>query len=138
MTGVVLHRSTVYPADCDHMGHMNVARYVSRFDHATWALFTSCGLTPSFLRRHNRGMAAVQMNLTYENELLPGDVISITGQIDEVHEKRIHFTHVMRHDETGLTAATCAVIALHTDLSHRKSTPFTDEILQRIKQMMTG
>ena len=32
----VTYRGVVYPWDCDHMGHMNVMRYVGKFDEATW------------------------------------------------------------------------------------------------------
>jgi len=55
----ITYRGTVYPWQCDHMGHMNVMWYVGKFDGATWQLFSALGLTPAFLRRENRGMAAV-------------------------------------------------------------------------------
>ncbi|HET7639657.1 MAG TPA: thioesterase family protein, partial [Ktedonobacteraceae bacterium] len=56
---ILTHRGVVYPWQCDHMGHMNVMWYVGKFDEATWQLFAVLGMTPSFLREQQRGMAAV-------------------------------------------------------------------------------
>ena len=33
---VITYRGTVYPWQCDHMGHMNVMWYVGKFDEASW------------------------------------------------------------------------------------------------------
>ena len=66
------YRGTVYPWHCDHMGHMNVMFYVGKFDEATWHLFAALGLTLEFLRRSNRGMAAVEQTLNYRKELRAG------------------------------------------------------------------
>jgi hypothetical protein len=54
------YRGTVYPWQCDHVGHMNIMWYVGKFDEANWNLFARLGLTPSYLRASGRGMAAVQ------------------------------------------------------------------------------
>ena len=56
------YRGAVYPWHCDHMGHMNVMWYVSKFDEATWNLFSELGVTSDFLREQNRAMAAVHMD----------------------------------------------------------------------------
>ena len=56
--GEITYRGTIYPWQCDHVGHMNVMWYVGKFDEATWHLFNSIGLTPTFLRDNHRGMAA--------------------------------------------------------------------------------
>jgi hypothetical protein len=33
------YRGTVYPWQCDHVGHMNIMWYVGKFDEANWNLF---------------------------------------------------------------------------------------------------
>ena len=70
MTQSITYRGTVYPWQCDHVGHMNVMWYVHKFDEATWQFFASIGLTPAFLRDNHRGMAAVQQNISYKQELM--------------------------------------------------------------------
>ncbi len=47
------------------MGHMNVMWYVSKFDEATWHVFASLGLTPSFLRQHDRGIAVTALTAVH-------------------------------------------------------------------------
>ena len=54
---------------------MNIMWYVGKFDEANWNLFAGIGLTPSYLRRSGRGMAAVQQNISYKRELLAGDIV---------------------------------------------------------------
>jgi acyl-CoA thioester hydrolase len=55
---VTTYKGCVYPWQCDHVGHMNVMWYVGKFDEATWNLFATLGLRPSYLRGENPGMAA--------------------------------------------------------------------------------
>ena len=42
---LLTYRGTVYPWQCDHMGHMNVMWYVGKFDEATWQFMASLGLS---------------------------------------------------------------------------------------------
>jgi acyl-CoA thioester hydrolase len=51
------YRGTVYPWQCDHVGHMNIMWYVGKFDEANGNLFARLGLTPTYLRESGRGMA---------------------------------------------------------------------------------
>jgi acyl-CoA thioester hydrolase len=84
---VETYRGTIYPWQCDHMGHMNVMWYVGKFDEATWNLFAAAGVTAGFLKENRRGMAAVQQNITYRSELLVGETLAIRSAFLEVREK---------------------------------------------------
>lgn len=122
------YRGTVYPWQCDHVGHMNIMWYVGKFDEANWNLFARLGLTPSYLRSSGRGMGAVQQNITYKRELLAGDILEIRSQLLELGNKSIRFRHEMTNAETGEIAAVCEITAVHMDRAIRKSTPFADTI----------
>lgn len=122
------YRGTVYPWQCDHVGHMNVMWYVGKFDEATWHLFARVGLTPGYLRASGRGMAAVQQNITYKRELLAGDIVAIRSVLLEVREKSIRFRHEMTNAETGEIAALCELTGVHMDRQARKSIPFEGAI----------
>lgn len=130
------HRGVVYPWQCDHMGHMNVMWYVGKFDEATWQLFTILGMTPSFLREQQRGMAAVQQEIRYLRELHAGDVIAISSRVLEVREKVLRFFHEMRNAETGEVAATTILTAVHLDTQLRKSCPFPRAVLERARELI--
>jgi acyl-CoA thioester hydrolase len=128
MGAQITYRGTVYPWQCDHIGHMNVMWYVGKFDEATWHLFAAIGLTPSFLRENNRGMAAVQQNISYKRELLAGDIVEIESDILEIREKVIRFSHRMINVDNRAVAAECELTAVHLDRTARKSCAFPDAV----------
>jgi acyl-CoA thioester hydrolase len=124
------YRGAVYPWQCDHMGHMNVMWYVGKFDEATWNLFAVVGITPSLLRAQNRGMAAVQQNISYRRELNAGDVVAVRSAVLEVRDKVLRFVHEMRNAESGEIAAVCELTGVHLDTAARKSCPFPPGVLE--------
>lgn len=127
----ITYRGVVYPWQCDHVGHMNVMWYVGKFDEATWQLFAMFGLTPSFLRERNRGMAAVRQDITYKRELRAGDVVSIRSGVLEIREKVVRFFHEMYNDEKGEIAATAEITGVHLDTVLRKSCPLPAQVFER-------
>jgi acyl-CoA thioester hydrolase len=132
---MLTYRGTVYPWQCDHVGHMNVMWYVGKFDEATWQLFNAIGLTPSYLRSAQRGMAAVDQQIAYLKELHAGAVVSVETVVREVHQKRIVFVHEMHNDETGEMAARTTLVAVHMDTAARKSCPFPTAVVEAAKAM---
>jgi acyl-CoA thioester hydrolase len=128
MQAAVTYRGTVYPWQCDHVGHMNIMWYVGKFDEANWNMFARLGLTPSYLRQSGRGMAGVQQNIAYKRELLAGDIVEVRSILLELRDKSIRFLHEMRNAESGEIVATCEITAVHIDRGQRKSAPFTADI----------
>ncbi len=126
---ILTYRGTVYPWHCDHVGHMNVMWYVGKFDEATWHLFNRIGLSHTYLKNNQRGMAAVDQQISYLRELHAGAVVSIYSTVVEVFEKRITFSHEMHNDETGEVAARTTLKAVHLDAELRKSCAFAPEIV---------
>jgi len=122
------YRGTVYPRQCDHVGHMNIMWYVGKFDEANWNFFARLGLTPSYLRDAGRGMAAVQQTIAYKREMLAGDIVEVRSRLVEIRDKSIRFVHEMRNGETGEIAATCEFVGVHMDRRARKSVAFAPAI----------
>ncbi len=130
----VTYRGVVYPWQCNHIGHMNVMWYVSKFDEATWQMFTALKVTPSYMQRENRGVVAVRQNITYRRELHAGDPVTIRTGILEMRERVIRFYHEMRNDETGEIAAATVITGVHLDAQLRKTCPFPIEIIELGRQ----
>ena len=132
------YRGTVYPWQCDHVGHMNIMWYVGKFDEANWNFFARLGVTPTYLRESGRGMAGVQQNISYKRELFAGDIVEVRSSLLEIKDKSIRFLHEMRNAETGETAATCEITAVHLDREGHKSTPFPPAIRETaMKHLVT-
>ena len=132
------YRGTVYPWQCDHVGHMNIMWYVGKFDEANWNLFARIGLTPTYLRESGRGMAAVQQNITYRRELLAGDVVEVKSVLLAIGEKSICFRHEMRNAETGEIAASCEITGVHMDRGARRSASFADGVRRQIENHLAA
>ena len=115
------YRGAVYPWHMDHVGHMNVQHYVAKFDEATWHLFAHLGMTPGYFREANRGMAAVQQNITYASELRAGDLVMIYSSVLEIGGRKVRFRHSMVNCETGEEAASAEMLGVHVDRAARKS-----------------
>ena len=128
MMSEATYRGTVYPWQCDHIGHMNIMWYVGKFDEANWNFIARLGLTPTYLRQSGRGMAAVQQNIAYKRELMAGDIVEIRSSLLEVGDKSVRFRHVLRNAETGEIAATCEITGVHMDRALRKSIAFAPDI----------
>lgn len=118
------YRGVVYPWEIDHVEHMNVQFYTAKFDQATWHFLARLGLTASYFRAQNRGMAAVQQNTTYRRELHAGDLVTITSEILDIGERKVHFRHSMINAETGDEAACTELTGVHFDRAARRGTPF--------------
>ena len=131
MTTNPTYKGIVQQWHCDHMGHMNVMWYVGKFDEATWAFFADLGLRPGELREQNKGMAALEQNVKYLREALPGDLLEIYTKPLEVRNKTIRFVHTMIDCETGQTAATCELVAAHLDKSARKAIALPDNVRKK-------
>jgi acyl-CoA thioester hydrolase len=137
-SGLLTYRGTVYPVHCDHMGHMNIATYVAKFDEANWYLFCVLGLTPSFLRAGQFGMAAVQQNIAYRQELFAGDVVEVRTRVLEIADKRIRFEHAMYNVERGEIAASTEITAVHLDKVAHKACTFPPAVRAKAEALLAG
>ena len=134
---ITTYVGTVYPWQCDQVGHMNVAFYVAKFDEATWQFFAHIGMDGAYFREQRGGMGAVEQNLTYEKELYPGDCVEVSTEVVEVLPKAVTFRHHMRNSVTGDAVATCTITAVHIEPSARRASPLPESVLERATGMAT-
>ena len=132
----VTYRGTVYPSQCDHMGHMNVMWYVGKFDEASWQLLSTLGLTPERFRREGVGVAAVEQHIEYKRELYAGDVVTIRSSVLEVREKSIRVLHEMTNDGTGEIAAVTTLVGVHLDTTLRRARALPSDVRERATGMI--
>ena len=127
----ITYRGTVYPWQCDHMGHMNVMWYVGKFDEASWQLLATLGFTRTRMRDEGVGMVAVEQHISYKRELLAGDIVTVRSKIIDVKDKALQLCHEMRNDETGEIAATMTAVGIHIDVHARKARSLPEDIRSR-------
>lgn len=136
--GQLTHRGTIYPWQCDHMGHMNVMWYSGKFDEASWQFLASLGLTSSRLRKEGMRMAAVEQRLEYKRELQAGDTITIRSRVLDAGNRSIRFSHEMKNDETGETAAISVIAGVYFNAETKKALPLPADVRERVLVAING
>ena len=131
------YRCVVYPHQLDHMGHMNVQWYASKFDEATWHLFAAVGITNQYISESGNGMVALEQNNKYIAELMAGQLLVVRTRVVEVGEKTLRFLHTMYDAERESEVATAELLGLHIDRSRRKSCPLPDAVRERAAELVT-
>jgi acyl-CoA thioester hydrolase len=132
----ITYRGTVYPWHCDHMGHMNVMWYTGKFDEASWVLLSQIGLTQTYLRERNCGMAALQQDITYKRELRAGDILTVRSGVLDIQDKTVRIFHEMKNEETGEVSAFAKITGVYMDSLARKARPIPLEIARRIRSTL--
>ena len=128
-------RETVRSEWCDYNGHLNMAYYVLIFDHATDVFHDSLGIDRPYRLDSNCSTFAVEIHTTYLAEVLEGDEVSVSTQLLDHDEKRLHYFHRMYHAEKGFLSATNEIMTVHVDLGVRKVVPMSDGIRQKAADM---
>jgi acyl-CoA thioester hydrolase len=128
-------RLRVLPEWADLNGHMNVAYYVLAFDRATDVFYDALGIGWDYVRREQKSLFTLAMNVDYVREVVAGVDVRITSRLVDHDHKRIHYFHEMVHAADGWLAATNELLAMHVDMASRKSAPFPDGVLARLVAM---
>jgi acyl-CoA thioester hydrolase len=136
MRAIETYRGVVYPNQIDHMNHMNVQWYISKFDEGTWQLFSFLGITNKYMRDNNKGMAALEQATKYKAEVMAGDLLVIKSKVLEVRDKTIRYIHTMYNAETENEVATTELVAIHLDRKKRKGCSFPDNIRLRCEELI--
>ena len=131
-----LHREYVNGEWIDYNGHMNLAYYVLAFDHATDAFFDHLGLGVDYLKSNNCSTFTLEAHITYDRELMANDPLRFETQLLDHDAKRIHYIHMMYHEEKGYLASTNELISLHVNMTKRRSTPLPNSVTKKLETIM--
>jgi len=117
------YRGIAYPWQCDHMGHMNVMWYTSKFDEASWSLLAEIGISAAALASTGLCMAAIEQRIAYRREVRAGEVLQIQSAMLAVSNKTLHFVHEMRELTSNDVVAVALLTGACMDKSLRVSAP---------------
>lgn len=129
------HSETVRAEWIDWNGHMNLAYYMLVFDHATDALLEHTGLGEDYVNESGNSVFVAEAHITYEREVMQGDLLRTTTQVLDLDAKRLHILHRMYASGGDDLAATNELMILHMDMSERRSAPFPETQMQALKQV---
>jgi acyl-CoA thioester hydrolase len=120
----------------DYNGHLNMAFYNPLFDRAVDHVYDQLGIGVEYVQNDGGSVFTMEVHVTYGQELTLNDPVRVTWQLLDWDEKRLHFFEKMYHAEEGFLAATSEQLALHVDMTTRRSAPFPDEVQARLEAMM--
>ena len=126
---------TVQPEWIDYNGHLNMAYYNVLFDRCVDGAFNLLGLGPDYLKDSGSSFFSLEAHVTYLRELAVNAPVRATLQVLDFDAKRIHCFQELYHGTENFLSSTSESMALHIDMTEKKSSPFPPEILTRIKAM---
>src|SRR4029453_10150720 len=124
LEGLLVGEGTVLPTHIDYNGHMNVVHYRAAFDLSTDGLFAALGLgADDYTARTGSTLMVVEEHTRYHAELAEGGRDRVPGRRGAPSAKKLHYLLAMEHLDRGVLAATHEELALHVDLTARRSRP---------------
>lgn len=128
-------QATVRPDWIDYNGHMNVGYYLVAFDQATEAVCAHLGVGEAYRRQANASMFVVEAHVTFDREVLEAAPLAFRSRVVDFDAKRIHLLHRMFHATQGYLAATNELMCLHVDLDQRRSAPFPEAAMTKVRAL---
>jgi acyl-CoA thioester hydrolase len=132
-----LYTDRVRPEWIDENDHMNVAYYMLAFDRATDVFVERLGIGADYMASTGCSAFTVEAHICYLHELLEGEPLHISVQLLAHDAKRVHYVLFMHHADDGYLAATGEFMMLSVDLKTRRATPYPDDTLDRLGELMT-
>ena len=111
----------------DYNGHMNMAYYNVLFDRCSDDAFALMGMGPDYARDRKLTIYTAELHLCYVRELHLGDKVTVTFQLLDRDDKRLHAYQEIHHED-GWLAATSENMSLHIDMGGPKVAPFPADI----------
>jgi len=125
----------VEPTWIDYNGHLNMAYYNVLFDRAVDEAYELIGCGHAYLERTRHSTFTAEVHVRYLRELHAGDPVRVTFQLLDYDAKRIHYFEELRHAEEGWLSATSENMALHVDITQKKTAPFPDFVIAQLTRM---
>ena len=119
----------------DYNGHLNMAFYNVLFDKGVDFFYDRIGVGEEYTRIGMGSVFTLEVHLQYLQELNLHDRVRVHLQLLDYDEKRLHFFEYMYHAENGYLAATSEQMAIHVDMKTRKSAPFSEDALEKIRAL---
>lgn len=124
------YRQRVRPEWIDYNGHLSEAYYVLVFGYATDALMDEIGLDPAYRERTGCSLYTVEAHVRYLHEVPDGAELEVRTRVVGAGAKKARLCHEM--SVGGRLVATEEIVALHVDASQGRTTPFPDDVAERL------
>ncbi len=125
----------VEPQWIDYNGHLNMAYYNVLFDRAVDETYELLGVRADYVAERRQSIFTAEVHLRYLHELHAGDAVRVTFQLLAYDTKRLHYFEQLFHAEEGWVSATSENLALHVDMTSKKTVGFPAKVVVRLGEM---
>jgi carnitine 3-dehydrogenase len=118
----------------DYNGHVHESRYLQLFADATDALLSAVGVDAGYLA-DGGSYFTVETHLSHLRQLEAGDRVSVTTQVLDADEKRLHVFHVLLREGEAAPVATAEQMLLHVDTESGRAAPAREPVRARVAEL---
>ncbi len=126
-----LHRCTVVPGWVDYNGHMSESCYLLVVGDNADAFFRYVGIDESY-RSAGHSLYTAETHLHHRREAPLGASLSLTLQLLDHDDTRLHLFHQLQHAETGAVLASAEQLLVHVDTAAGRSCPMPEDLRERV------
>ena len=132
------YRGVVNQADCDHLGHMNVARYYGICADVGVILQNEIGLTPDDIRSGRRlSMVVVRNESDFKAEILVAEPIIMRSAILEIGSKSMLLHHQLFRADGVMAFDTTQRVVLF-DLVNRRAAEIPADVRAKVEAILVA
>lgn len=129
------YRGQVLASECNFLGHMNIQFYAATVSHAIWNICYMIGIPAADIKAGKRALVSVQQEISFEAELLAGDIIHMETAALGTSDKTLTLQNKLFNSATGELAMVNIMTAAYMDLDARKAIPLTLPMREKIKDL---
>lgn len=126
------NRAVVFPAHCDHIGHMNVRWYAHAFDTASFHAWARIGVTFEAMHREGAVTVVARTATDYLREVRAGTLIVVESAFTRLGTKSATYRQRLTDAEAGTLHAVQEVVEVFFDPETRRSTAMPSNFREKI------
>lgn len=129
-------RTVVFPAQCDHLGHMNVRWYAHVFDDGAFQIWPLVGITNALMKEVGVVTVVARTCTDFLREARPGDMLKVETGFVKCGTKSATHRQRLVNVETGVVHARQEVVEVCFDIAARRSTEMPDAFRKLIEAVI--
>lgn len=130
------YRASVLPAQCDHIGHMNVRWYAHHFDEAGFQIWTVSDVRQSEMRERGVQVVVARTTTDFLREMVAGTSILVRAGFTKIGAKSVTHVAKMYNADTGALSAAQETVEVFFDPKARKAAPMPDDYRERLTALI--
>jgi len=120
----------------DRNGHVNVQYYLALYELGGWQMLRKVGVDEQYLAENQSSIFDLEHHISYLDEIKIGESVSVHNRMLSCNKKLFQGMIFIINNTQDKLAATIEYLSVHIDLTHRRSTPFPDDVDQKLSDLL--